>query len=247
MIANCQTQTDALPASGCNIRKVLDEHMESIWALSPQAADRLYTIALAVLCTGALLTLASLFALLSAIAGQSKYVKLQLALAEARTREAQASIEVAKAEQARLQAANAPAPAAVEQPPEPPPPAPRVLSPEQRATLARHLGERLPAMQYKLAIAAADDPEAHSFGLQLMEFFEDEGLALVAQRNPRAPYASRDGAAKGTEILVKYRTTTVPEFAGQVRDALAVAGFAAELRHDPNLNLEEVQIVVLAD
>jgi hypothetical protein len=220
--------------------------MESIWALSPQAADRLYTTALAVLCIGALLTLASLFALLSAIAGQSKHVKLQLALAEARTREAQASIEVAKAEQARLEAANAPAPA-VEQPPEPPPPAPRVLSPEQRATLARHLGERLPAMQYKLAIAAADDPAAHSFGLQLMEFFEDEGLALVAQRNPRAPYASRDGAAKGTEILVKYRTSTVPEFAGQLRDALAAAGFAAELRHDPNLNLEEVQIVVVAD
>jgi hypothetical protein len=219
--------------------------MESIWALSPQAADRIYVIAIAVLCFGALLTLASLFALLSAIAGQSKYVKLQVALAEARTREAQASIEAAKAEQARLPAANVPPPP-VEEPPEPLPRAPRVLGDVERATLAQHLGERLPAMQYKLAVAASDDPDARSFGLQLMDFFENEGVALVAQRNPREPYVSRDHAAAGTDILVKYRNSTVPEFAGEVRDALAAAGLPAELRHDPNLNLEEVQIVVLA-
>jgi hypothetical protein len=217
--------------------------MESIWALSPQAADRLYVIAIAVLCVGALLTLASLFALLSAIAGQSKYVKLQIALAEARTREAEASIEAAKAEQARLPAANAPPPP-LEEPPEPPH-APRLLGDTERATLAQRLGDRLPAMQYKLAIAAADDPDARSFGLQLMDFFENEGVALVAQRNPREPYVSRDHAAAGTDILVKYRNSTVPEFAGQMRDALAEAGFATELRHDPNLNLEEVQIVAL--
>jgi hypothetical protein len=221
--------------------------MESIWALSPQAADRLYVIAIAVLCVGALLTLASLLALLSAIAGQAKYVKLQIALAEARTREAQASIEGAQAEQARLQAAIAappisPAVAASE----PPPRAPRVLGDAERATLAQHLGERLPAMQYKLAIAAAEDPAARSFGLQLMDFFEDEGVALVAQRNPREPYVSRDHAAAGTDILVKYRSSTVPEFAGQMREALAAAGFAAELRQDLSLNLEEVQIVIMA-
>src|SRR5437588_10849386 len=103
--------------------------MESIWALSPQAADRVYVIAIAVLCAGALLTLASLFALVSTLAGQAKYVKLQIALAEARTREAQALIEADRAEQARLQAAKAaPTPPAVEEPPEPPPRAPRVLS-----------------------------------------------------------------------------------------------------------------------
>lgn len=217
--------------------------MESIWALSPQAADRLYVIAIVVLCVGALLTLASLLVLLSAIAGQSKFVTLQIALAEARTREAEASIEAAKGDQAQLQAANTPPPA--EAPPEPPH-APRLLGEAERATLAQHLGERLPAMQYKLAIAAADDPAARSFGLQLMNFFENEGVALVAQRNPREPYVSRDHAAAGTDILVKYRNSTVPEFARQMRAALAAAGFAAELRQDQSLNLEEVQIVVLA-
>jgi hypothetical protein len=101
-------------------------------------------------------------------------------------------------------------------------------------------------MQYKLAVASSEDPAARGFGLQLMQFFEDEGLSLIAQRNPRAPYSSSDQGAIGSDVLVKYKRDPVPEFAEELRDALAAAGIAAELRHDSNLNLEEVQLVALA-
>lgn len=202
-------------------------------------------IVIAVLCFAALLVIVLLLARILTLARQAERLKRQLALAEARITEIEAVVDSLKTErdQAKAAVAAALAPPSCSDLPRKTPGG--LLSDEQKAILRRRLGERLPAMQYKMAVAASDDPAARRMGLQLMQFFEDEGLSLIAQRNPRAPYASGESGIRGVEMLVKYKRSSVPEFAEQLRDALAAAGVTAELRHDPDLNLEEIQLVTL--